>query len=189
MRLKKDKVDWDKYYYNVRSDFREMRAQYPFCYLSILPTITPSEAEIRVVAANIGLIDAVCGVENDFLGDCSKELLLRVPVDYQENGCVVYGANWVEIEKLTDEDIHFFHSNGKIIKNRYGFQLCVGTPESFSMMPNVILESVKTAENLLIAYERVMTGESKKLEMIAYAHGDVGRRQFKNNRKRYNPKE
>jgi len=162
-----------------------MKTQYPFCYLTIPPTVEPSQAEIRVVAVNKRLIEAVGGVESDFLGDYSKELHLIVPVDYKERGCIVYGAEWVKTEKLINEDIHFFHENGKLIRTRYGLQICVGTPESFALMNNVILENVRTADNMLVAYERVMTGQTDKLEMIAYAHGDEGRRQFRHNRRRY----
>jgi hypothetical protein len=59
------------------------------------------------------------------------------------------------------------------------------TPESFPLMKNVILENIRTAENMLIAYERVMAGESETLDLIAYSHGDKGREQFKKNRKKY----
>ena len=165
-----------------------MKEQYPFCYLTIPPTFEPSQAEIRVVAVNIGLIEAVSGVESDFLGDYSKELHLIVPIDYKQRGCIVYGAEWVQIEKLPNEDVHFFHDNGKLIRTKHGLQICVGTPESFPLMKNVILENVRTADNMLVAYERVMTGASEKLEMIAYAHGDKGRSQFQKNRNRYIPK-
>jgi len=55
-----------------------MKTQYPFCYLTIPPTVEPSQAEIRVVAVNKRLIEAVGGVESDFLGDYSKELHLIV---------------------------------------------------------------------------------------------------------------
>ena len=165
-----------------------MREHYPFCYLTIPPTIKPSEAEVRVVAVNKGLIDMVSGVESDFLGDYSKELHLHVPVDYRNIGCTVYGAGWIKTEKLANEDIHFFHDEGRLIRTRYGLQICVGTPESFSLMKNVILENVKTAENMLIAYERVMIGASEKPEMIAYSHGEKGRYQFQQNKKRYIPK-
>ena len=34
----------------------------------------------------------------------------------------------------------------KLIRTQYGLQICVGTPESFPLMGNVILENVKTAE-------------------------------------------
>ena len=166
-----------------------MKEKYPFCYLTIPPTIKPSEAEIRVVAVNRGLIDTVGGVESDFLGDYSKELHLRVPIDYRSLGCIVYGAGWIKTEKLTNEDIHFFHDKGKLIRTRHGLQICVGTPESFPLMKNVILENVRTAENMLIAYEQVMAGSSDKLDMIAYAHGEQGRIQFQQNKKRYIPKE
>lgn len=162
-----------------------MKAQYPFCYLTIPPTIEPSRAEIRVVAANIDLIEAVDGFESDFLGDYSKELHLIIPFDYQKRGCIVYGAGWVNTDKLPNEDIHFFHDNGKLIRTKHGLQICVGTPESFPLMNNVILENVRTADNMLIAYERVMAGLTDKLEVIAYSHGDKGRRQFRKNKQRY----
>ena len=165
-----------------------MKEQYPFCCLTNPPTIDPSEIEIRVVAVNKDLIDMVGGVETDFLGEYSKELYLHVPVDYRNKGCIVYGAGWVKTEKLNNDDLHFFYENGKLIKTKHGFQLCVGTPESFPLMRNVILEAVRTAENMLIAYERVMTGAAEKLEMIAYAHGDKGRSQFQKNRNRYIPR-
>lgn len=183
--MKQNEVDWNQYYNNVLLDFRELKEQYPFCYLTIPPTIEPSEAEIRVVAVNKGLINMVGGVESDFLGDYSKKLHLHIPVDYRHRGCIVYGADWVNIENLANDDIHFFHKDGKVIRTQHGLQICVGTPESFPLMRNVILENVKTAENMLIAYERVMTGSSKKLEMIAYAHGIQGRIEFQHNSKRY----
>ena len=162
-----------------------MKIQYPFCYLTIPPTVEPSLIEIRVVAANVDLIEAVGGVESDFLGVYSKELHLIVPVDYQIRGCKVYGAEWVKTDQLHNKDIHFFHDNGKLIRTKHGLQICVGTPESFPLMKNVILENVRTADNMLIAYERVMAGLTDKLDMIAYAHGDKGIKQFKNNKRRY----
>ena len=143
-------------------------------------------AEIRVIAANKDLVDAVYGTESDFLGKYTKELHLIIPPDYRDKGCIVFGAGWVNVEKLINEDIHFFHDDkGKLIRTTHGLQLCVGTPESFRLMKNVILENVRTADNMLVAYERVMTGVSDKLEMIAYAHGDKGKTQFRQNRKRY----
>ena len=65
------------------------------------------------------------------------------------------------------------------------YSLCVGLPESFPLMKNVILENVKTAENMLIAYERVMTGVSNTLELIAYSHGEHGSKEFQHNKLRY----
>ena len=165
-------MDWKLYYNNVLSDFREMKVDYPFCYLTIPPTVKPSLAEIRVIAANKELIEAVGGVERDFLGNYSKELHLLIPVDYKDRGCIVYGAEWVKTDELHNEDIHFFYDNGKLIKTKYGLRICVGTPESFTLMKNVILENVRTADNML----------------IAYAHGYEGRAQFQKNRNRYIPK-
>lgn len=181
-------TDWNLYYEKVIADFRELKEIYPFSYLAILPTVHPELATIRVVAANRKLIDMVGAIESDFTGEYSRELHLVVPLQYRQNGCEVYGAGWVDVKRFENKDIHFFHDNGNLIKTRYGLKVCVGTPESFPLMKNVILENVRTAENMLIAYERVMTGASDHLELIAYAHGDDGRRQFQRNRSRYIPR-
>jgi hypothetical protein len=106
-------------------------------------------------------------------------------VEYREVGCNVYGAGWVDIGRFDENDIHFFADDGKLIPSKHGFHLCVGTPESFPMMQNVILENVRTADNMLVAYERVMVGASNKVELIAYAHGNEGRKQFSHNKSRF----
>ena len=178
-------IDWAKYYKAILSDYRELKERYPFSYLSIFPTIKPEPAVIRVVAANKDLIEMSSAVEPDFTGDYSRELRIVVPVDYRERGCKVYGAKWVDLEIFDDEDIHFYCQEQL---PPYGYELCVGTPESFPLMRNVILETVKTAENMLIAYERVMTGDSDQLQLLAYAHGDKGRKQFMNNKNKYLPR-
>ena len=174
-------IEWKKYFDDVLADFREMKDQYPFSYLTVLPTTKPQLAKIRVVAANKDLIEAIGGVEADFLGKYSKELYIIVPIYHRLIGCTVYGGKWLKTKRLKKEDIHFYPDR----KNRYGFQLCVGTPDSFWFLKNVILENVRTAENMLVAYERIMTGSSDKLELIAYSHGDKGREEFYKNRARY----
>ena len=177
-------IDWKQYYADVLTDFRELKESYPFSYLTILPTVKPELASIRVVAANKALIEMTCSAESDFTNDYSKELHIEIPVNYRKNGCKVYGARWVDLKKLEDKDIHFYN---RVESQPFGYELCIGTPESFQMMKNVILENVKTAENMLIAYERVMTGASDCLELISYAHGEKGRKQFLQNRAKYLP--
>lgn len=179
-------IDWNRYYHNVSLDYRELREQYPYCYLTILPTVEPKLATIRVVAANKDLIEMTGAVESDFIGEYSRELHIEIPMDYKRTGCKVYGAKWVDIDRFDDRDRHFYHCDHR---DPRGYELCVGLPESFPLMKNVILENVRTAENMLIAYERVMTGVSENLELIAYAHGDAGKKQFQHNRLRYIPEE
>ncbi len=137
------------------------------------------------MAANKALVDAVKGVETDFLGDYSKELHLVVQVGYQKRGCYVYGAKWLDLTKLESQYVHLIHDKNDPLTKYYGWKLCVGTPESFGMLRNVILENVKTADNMLVAYERIMRGETKKLDLIAYAHGEAGRKEFKKNQNKY----
>ena len=178
-------TNWSQYYKNVMIDYQEMKEQYPFCCLTILPTFKPTTAMIRVIAANKDLIEMVGAIETDFTKEFSRELYIEVPVDYRESGCKVFGAKWVDLEKLDKKDIHFYdHARLGCL----GYELCVGLPESFPLMKNVILENVRTAENMLIAYEKLMTGVSDKLELIAYAHGETGSKQFQRNRDRYIPR-
>lgn len=165
-----------------------MKEKYPFSFLTILPTTQPSLATITVVAANIKLIRDTYSVKEDYLGEYSKELYIVVPIKYREGGCYVYGGRWVNLEKLHYDDIHFHQDKGAYIHSKHGYCLCVGTPESFSLMDNVILENVKTAENMLIAYERVMRGFADRLVLNAYSHGNAGRLQFKSSRAKYKSK-
>ena len=95
-----------KYSRDVQNDFTELKGTYPFSTLTFPLCCRPECALIRVGAVNKILVDAVNGVETDFLGEYSKELYLKVPVDYKENGCYVYGARWLDITKLNFQDIH-----------------------------------------------------------------------------------
>lgn len=181
-------TEWNLYYRNVITDFKELKEHYPFSCLTIPPTVQPELATIRVVAANRELIEMTGAEEADFTGAYTRELRLIVPHSYRQKGCEVFGADWVDLNRFEHKDIHFFHDNGNPIRTRFGLHICVGTPESFLLMKNVILENVRTAENMLIAYERVMAGNSERLELIAYAHGEKGRIQFQQNRARYIPR-
>ena len=178
-------AEWTQYHSSVLNDFLELKEQYPFSTLYTPPTAQPKPAIIRTVAANKELIMETRAVEPDFLGEYSRELFILVPVDYQEKGCKVYGAKWLDTRRFENKDLHFYDDK---LPNPHGRLMCVGLTEAFPLMKNVILENVKTAENMLIAYERVMTGVSAKLELIAYAHGDDGIKQFRRNKARYTSK-
>ncbi len=167
-----------------------MKEYYPFSRLCILPTVCPQLARITTIAACKDLIISINGVESDFLGEFSRELSVIIPTDYQINGCLVYGAKWFERKFFKDKDIHFYLHNNHFIEDpfgKYGYRMCVGVPESFFLMQNPILESVRTAENMLIAYERVMIGQSKELDLIAYAHGKEGEKAFHTSKSKYIP--
>ncbi len=182
--LQETTTDWSLYYQHVLRDYREMKKRYPFSYLTILPTVEPSIASVRVIAADIDLISDTCSVENDYLGSFSKELHILIPVKYREIGCIVFGGRWIDIKKLKEEDIHFQRDKGSFIQTKYGYSLCVGTPESFPLLENVILENVKTADNMLVAYERIMLGKTDRLGLNAFAHGNAGRIQFNKSKSR-----
>ncbi len=158
------------------ADYKGLKEIYPFSWLFIPPTVKPQIASIKVIAANQDLVTNIGGIEDDFKGEYSRELHMIIPIDYRRNGCKVYGAKWFDSSKFNDEDIHF---NGYPKMNKYGYEFCVGTPESFQLLENVILENVRTAEMMLIAYERVMTGDIDELDLIAYSHGYMGRLQYR----------
>ncbi len=178
---------WRQYYKCVHHDFNGLINSYPYSELRIPPTVSPSLAEIFVVAVTKSFIEKSGSCKEDFLNCFSRQLYISVPIDYRCSGCNVYGGKWLDSNLLSDSDIHFYFNNKMIVDSFGGFKMCVGTPESFVEMTNVILENVKTAENMLIAYERKMRGDSKSLEMIAYSHGDAVRKEYIINKKRYNP--
>lgn len=178
------RVFWQDYCRSVVRDFRELQRLYPFSSLR-MPLSTRKIATIRVVAVDVLLVDRLMATEGDFLGEYSKELYIEVPLDYRDHGCKVYGAAWVDLEKLRHEDVHFF--NGAARGPR-GYRLCVGMTESFGRMQNAILESVRTAQYMLVGYERVMRDESDRLEVKAYAHGGRGLREYQRDPNRYETK-
>ena len=182
------KIIWTIYYERVFHDYAELKAAYPFSYLIIPPTMKPSLVSVRVIAATKEIIEALNGCPEDFTGDYSKEIHIDVPMDYWNNGCNVYGCKWFDSNKYELKDIHLFHSKNKLIENRFGYQMCVGTPDSFKNMKNVLLEAVKTANSILVAYERVQCGLSEHVFLNAYSHGDAGKEEYLYDRKRYMPR-
>lgn len=173
---------YQRYYKNVLEDFSELQKEYPFSKMTILPTTEPKPVEMIVVAANCNLIEECIASENDFKGDYSRVLKIIVPFDYRENGCEVYGAEWVKLDKIPEKDMHFFGRKESL------FQLCIGVPQSFRYLKNVILENVRTAENMLIAYENFIRGNTKNVELIAYSHGKKGRQEYDRNRRKFRTK-
>ena len=172
-----------EYYDGVKKDFAEVKEEYPFCYLSILPTIEPARARIYVVAANRNLISACHAVKEDFTENYSKELWISIPADYKEKGCKVYGGNWIDAKRIPEEHRHFYLAQGEY-KN-YGYEFCVGVPASFQSLKNVILENIRTAEHLMIAYENYLCGNTDTIVIESYSHGDKGIQEYGRNRKRY----
>jgi len=95
----------------------------------------------------------------------------------------VYGGKWIDTKLVKEKYQHF---NGKRKDGCYLF--CVGVPESFPQMENVILENIRTAEKMLIAYELYQTGETRSLELNAYSHGTKGINEYAKDKKRYKGK-
>lgn len=173
------KFDYSEYYQKVQEDIMELIQEYPFTKRVIIPSVIPKPIVLNVVAANIRLIRECHAEEIDFKGEFSKELKVVIPYDYMRNGCKIYGASWIDLEKIPQNDHHF---NGQE-NDKYLF--CVGIPQSFVHLKNVLLENVRTAENMMIAYESYQRGITKQVELIAYSHGEKGKDEYNRNRKRY----
>ena len=60
--------------------------------------------------------------------------------------------------------------------------------ESFIYMQNVIIENVRTAENMLIAYEQFQKGFAEIVKLKAYSHGEKGKDEYRRDRKRFRTK-
>ena len=171
------------YVEDVFADIQQARKKYPFIEATLLPTVDPTPIQLRVVAVNKSLLEQTNATCEDFVGPYSKELEIIVPFDYKNAGCKVYGGKWIDTIMVKEEYQHF---NGKRKDSCYLF--CVGVPESFPQMENVILENIKTAEKILIAYELYQTGETKILELNAYSHGTKGINEYIEDKKKYKGK-
>lgn len=171
------------YYREVRDDIRELQSIYPFTTFICLPTVQIQPIVIHVIAADRALIQKTCAMRQDFLQKYSKELEIVVPFDYRTKGCKVYGGAWIDLDKLLPEYQHFY---GRLLDGR--FSLCVGIPESFRKMRNVVLECVKTADRMLTAYELFQSGQTETLELISYSHGREGIEEYHGKKKKYQSK-
>ena len=172
-----------EYIEDVFIDIRQTRETYPFIEATLLPTVNPVPIRLKVVAVNIFLLKRTRAKCVDFIGPFSRELEIIVPFDYKKTGCEVYGGKWIDTKLVKEEYQHFY---GRRKDGCYLF--CVGVPESFSQMENVILENIRTAEKMLIAYELYQTGETKTLELNAYSHGTKGINEYNKDKKRYKGK-
>lgn len=173
--------DYSEYYRNVQHDILELKQEYPFTKMVIIPLVNPGAVELNVIAVNKTLISEFNAQENDLKGEYSKEIKVVIPYDYKDNGCKIYGASWIELEKIPQKNHHF---NGEDKENG-NYLFCVGVPQSFRNLKNVILENVRTAERMMIAYENFQRGITTKVELIEYSHGEEGKNEYNRNRKRY----
>lgn len=163
----------------------ELTIEYPFT--KIIYRIPYNQRAIdclKIVAVNSKVIKAVNGVERDFLGKYSKLIYVVIPPTYAVNGCYVYGAKWENLFEIPYEDRHIDYG---VEKDGY-HKLCVGVPQSFKEFKNPILESVRTAERILTAYELYLCGTNKSIDLNAYSHGKQGEIEYEKKNNRYRTK-
>ena len=171
------------YYHKVLGNIQELRSVYPFTTFTSLPTVQIQPITIHVIAADNNLIQKTCAKREDFVQEYSKELEVVVPFEYETVGCEVYGGSWIDLDKTPLEYQHF---HKRLSDGRLSF--CVGVPESFRKMHNVILECVRTADRMMKAYELFQSGQTKNLELISYAHGQEGIDEYRGKKKKYQSK-
>ena len=169
-----------EYYKSVFQDIRQARKTYPYIEAIVLPTVEPMPIRLKVIAVNKELLETTHAEREDFTGRFTRELDIIVPLDYKKAGCKVYGGKWIDTNLVREKYQHF---NGKRKDGWYLF--CVGVPASFSQMENVILENIRTAEKMLIAYQLYQTGRTKTLKLNAYSHGKKGINEYSKDKKRY----
>ena len=172
-------ADYNEYFRAVMSDLSELKEQYPFTRRILLPTTSATPIELDITAVRADLISQTGASESDFLGKYSRRIHVTIPYDYRKKGCLVYGGKWIDCKKIPNRYQHF---NG--VEPDGSLLFCVGVPESFSQLKNVILECVKTADNMLTAYEIYQCGRSKSLELISYAHGERGINEYEKEKMR-----
>ncbi|MFA7436231.1 MAG: hypothetical protein WC006_07720 [Bacilli bacterium] len=175
-----DKYPGSYYYRSVFKDLTELKESYPFFKIIIIPTSKPTLIGLEITVINIKLIKETGANENDFLDAYSKKSNVIIPIDYKYNGCYIYGGSWIDPNKIPIEDIHFINST----KND-DYLFCLGVPKSFSKLSNVILENIKTLDNIYIAYEKFLCGDSNTVELIAYSHGQKGEYEYDKNKRKY----
>lgn len=176
-------ADVKQYYQNVKLDFEELHNKYPFSMIELPPTKEPYEATVIVVAAEKSLIESLNATEEDFTKRYSKLLEVIIPHDYKKKGCKVFGGDWIASDSIPQQVVHW---NSRLKDGRY--ELCIGVPDSFANLKNPLLESIRTADNLLVAYERYQTGNIDHVELNAYSHGEAGKREYEKSRKKYRTK-
>ena len=171
------------YVENAIHDIQQAKKTYPFIEMTLLPTVDITPIRLKVVAVNNAFLEKTHSKREDYIGSFSRELEIIIPFDYKQTGCKVYGGKWITSKLVKEEYQHF---NGKREDGCYLF--CVGVPESFAQMENVILENIKTAEKMLVAYELYQIGETPILELNAYSHGMKGINEYTKDTKKYKGK-
>lgn len=167
------------YFQIVNRDLKELKLFYPYVKIIYIPTKVPSLIVLEVIAVSKDIIDKTHATEDDLRLQYSKKITVIIPKDYPNSNCYIYGAGWLDLEKIPYEDRHCYREVGNEL------QLCVGVPQSAVNLKNVLLENIRTAENWLIAYEKLQKGDCYKLELKAYSHGYDGEQEYRRDKTKY----
>ena len=164
----------EEYYRKVFKDITEVKKEYPFMKILFVPTNRPTLLGLEVIAVNRNIISKTFSKSEDFLSEFSKKVYLVIPLNYTKKGCTVYGGGWINSKLVSNKSRHFYDRTSF---NEY--ELCVGVPNEFLNNKNVILENIKTTENMLVEYEKIMKGDATEFEGLAYSHGEEGINEFR----------
>lgn len=168
----------EMYYKSILNDYEEMKNVYPYSYLTILPSVEARTATIKVIAVDRNIINLTSATEEDCTSDYSRELWVSIPENYNSVGCDIYGGKWIDIDKIPQSEQHVYEFD----ENR-GYKFCVGVPDSFGDMKNVILENVRTADHILTAYADYISGRTNRIVLKQFSHGKRGIDEYKKSKK------
>lgn len=163
-----------KFFHQIERDISEASHYYP--WLTCQHVRSPSAkdmtaAVISVIAVNKDIINQTECSKEDCISEYSHQIILYADENYQTNGCTVFGGQWIKPKLIPFEEQHWY----KNMALKDGTKcLCIGIPQSFADQRNVILESIKTAENLLTYYQILQEGKTPPAKLIQYSHGDLG---------------
>lgn len=161
-----------EYYAKVNEDMVEASIHYPWINEVYIPKVKPISKVYEVIVVNKEFIDNTLSIKDDFIYEYLKKVTVIVPTNYPNNHCLIYGGEWIDVKKMSYANRHFYpHKSGLNL-------FCVGVPKSINDYSNIILENLRTVENMLNAYELYQKGEINTLELIAYSHGKEGEKEY-----------
>lgn len=175
----------NEYDLQINSELEIVKSEYPF--IKEIPTNIASTSYLRtfrVIAVHSRVISDEMGFEEDYINEYSKEIFLIIPKDYKVNGCIIYGAKWLNLKDIPDNDLHIYKN-----KDNNGYhKLCVGVDGSFINLRYPILESIRTSDKILTAYKLYLEGVTSKVILFAYSHGEKGKKEYGRDKGKYRTK-
>lgn len=167
------------YYNEVFDLLRKIECSYKYFRIILLPTLRPTLIGCEIIAVNNTIINSTHATKFDLTNEFSKEVWIVIPTKYKTNGCDVYGGEWIDETKIDNDSKHFYK-----LEDFSFYKFCVGIDEEMAKSKNIVLENIKTIENVLVEYEKMMVGLCKSYEGLHYSHGLEGIYEYRRKNKK-----